>query len=43
VAATGSIYGGARYSLARRRASGGILVVRGNKDKVKETRNNNLK
>ena len=42
MAATGPICGGARYSLARRRASGSALVVRGSKDEVKEAGSNNL-
>ena len=42
VAVTGPICGGARYSPARRRASGGALVVRGSKDEVKEAGSNNL-
>ena len=41
--AIGPIYRGARYSLVKRRASGNILVIRGSKDKVKETGSNNLK
>ena len=42
MAATGPIYGGARYSLARRRVNSNILVVKGSKDDAKETRSNNL-
>jgi len=40
--ATGFIYGEAQYSLVGRRASSSVLVIGGNKDKIKEARSNNL-
>jgi len=42
-AATRPICGEARYSPARRRASGNILVVGESENKIKETRGDNLK
>jgi len=43
MAVTGPIYRGARYSLARRYANSGVLIVGGNKDKIKEVKSKNLK